>query len=79
MQLPQGRASSFPQQSLVKRGMEELSCDGADSPLWKEQLGALSCPPSPSTAFHHTQTVRGNIEPNIGANRTALKLQDFRF
>lgn len=51
MQLPQGRASSLPQQSPVKRGMEELRCDGADSPFWKEQLGVPGCPPPALPSF----------------------------
>lgn len=29
---------------LVKRGLEKLSCDGADSSCWKEQLGVPSFP-----------------------------------
>lgn len=51
MQLPQGRASSCPQQSPVKRGTEELSCDEADSPFWEEQLGVPGCPPPALPSF----------------------------
>lgn len=51
MELPQGTASSFPQKSPVKLGMEELRCDDARSPFWKEQLGVPSF--LPSTALLH--------------------------
>lgn len=40
MQLPQGQASGFAQRSPVTRCPEELRCEGADSPFWRERLGS---------------------------------------